>query len=142
MDPCDLSAYFPNTLSRRDEGAEEEKHEKQGRGQQAGQRGEVGDDQARPVHEMRQYSRLFDCILGFPGEGPSGRMRKDWKVVFANITAWQSLLDELGRKEGLMGGADLICIQEHHLVGEDQIGKAQDAAKKPGWVFDGTSAMW
>ena len=84
----------------------------------------------------------FDSTLGFPGEGPSkSQSVGDWKLVFANVTAWQSLVAELGRDNGLFKAADVICVQEHHLVGDDQIGKAQDKAKELGWVFEGTSAI-
>ena len=84
----------------------------------------------------------FDSSLGFPGEGPGKRATVgDWKLVFANVTAWQSLVVELGRVDGLLGSADIVCVQEHHLVGDDQIGKAQDKAKELGWIFEGTSAV-
>ena len=78
----------------------------------------------------------FDSSLGFPGEGPGKRKcTGDWKLVFANVTAWQSLAVELGRDNGLFGTADVICVQEHRLVGDDQIGNAQDQAKELGGIF-------
>lgn len=86
----------------------------------------------------------FDSTLGFPGEGPRSkpsRCLRDWKLVYVNVTAWASLMDELKRDIGLLAAADVICIQEHHIVGDDRLGKAQQEARRAGWIFEGTSAV-
>ena len=72
----------------------------------------------------------FDATLGFPGEGPSPQTIFD--CVTANITSWNS-----GRKAidaGELGFFDILAIQEHKLVSNQDTDEADRQVRKKGYI--------
>ncbi len=61
-------------------------------------------------------------------------------MVFASVAAARCVLDEVQRKEWARQGADLTCIQVHHVAGNDEFGVWQERFRDIGWAFTGSLA--
>ena len=80
-------------------------------------------------------SRLFDCTLGFPGEGPSG-LPCSINIATLNVTAW-SCWHEAREKEEEW--AQLWLLQEHKMLKASKRREVAKSLRKTGWssVFSG-----
>ena len=82
------------------------------------------DTMARATLEGTSQWHLFECKLS-----DCGHIRKGlWAIDTVNPNAWSNAQDYLGRT-----GADIVCVQEARIAGDDTVCTAEQTARGAGW---------